>query len=124
MDLRVDTELQDGIVVATASGNLAFDAALRLFKQVFDTAKQNEANKILLNCLLVEGELSTIERYNLAIELAAYLKQRELSPRLAIVGKPPSVDGFGVRVSQNRGLSAEVFPSQQEALHWLDVWPR
>jgi len=110
-------------LVATASGNLTFDETLRLFKQVFDTAKQNQVGKILVNGLSVEGELSTLERYNLGIELMAYLKQRQLNPRLAVVGKPPAVDGFGVRVGQNRGLTTEVFSSQQEALHWLNKWP-
>jgi hypothetical protein len=46
-----------------------------------------------------------------------------MSPRLAFVGKPPAVDGFGVRVAQNRGITTEVFASQQEALRWLDKWP-
>jgi len=123
MDLYIDIELRDGLLVATARGNLTFDETLRLFKQVFDTAKQNQVSKILVNGLSVEGELSTLERYNLGIELMAYLKQHQLNPRLAVVGKPPAVDGFGVRVGQNRGLTTEVFSSQQEALHWLNKWP-
>jgi hypothetical protein len=68
-------------------------------------------------------KLSTFERYELGVEVAAYVKQRQMNPRLAFVGKPPTMDGFGVRVGQNRGLATAVFSTQQEALNWLDKWP-
>jgi hypothetical protein len=42
MDLRIDIELQGGLLLVTASGNFTFDAALRLLKQVRDTAKEKE----------------------------------------------------------------------------------
>ena len=61
----------------------------------------------------------TYEWYSLAIDLIEYLKQRQMSPKVAVVGNPPAIDGFGVRVAQNRGTNAEFFSSQQEALHWL-----
>jgi hypothetical protein len=117
-------ELQGGLLLVTARGSLAFDAALRLLKQVLDTAKEKEVNRILVNCLALNGKLSTSERYNLGAELVAYLRQGGMKPRMAFVGKPPAVDGFGVRVGQNRGVTTEVFSSQQEALNWLAIWPR
>ena len=123
MDLRIDIELREGLLLVTASGTLAFDAALRLLKQVCDTAKEKEVSKILVNALAVDGELATVDRYRLGTEVTAYLKQRQMSSRLAFVGKPPAVDGFGVRVAQNRGITTEVFSSQQEALRWLGKWP-
>jgi len=123
MDLRIDIELREGLLLVTASGTFAFDAALLLLKQVCDTAKEKEVSKILVNALAVDGELATVERYRLGTEVTAYLKQRQMSPRLAFVGKPPAVDGFGVRVAQNRGITTEVFSSQQEALRWLGKWP-
>jgi hypothetical protein len=103
MDLRIDFDLQGGLLLVTASGNLTFDAALRLLKQVCDTAKEKEVKKILVNTLAMDGEPSTFERYGLGVEVAAYVKQRQMNPRLAFVGKPPTMDGFGVRVGQNRG---------------------
>jgi dihydroxyacetone kinase len=123
MDLHIDIELQGGVLLVTASGSLAFDAALRLLKQVCDTAKEKAVNKILVNSLAVEGGLSTLERYSLGTEVAAYLQQRQMHPWLAFVGKPPASNGFGVLVGQNRGATTEMFSSQQEALNWLDKWP-
>jgi hypothetical protein len=46
-----------------------------------------------------------------------------MNPKFAFVGKPPTIDGFAVRVGQNRGLVAEVFSNQQDALKWLKQWP-
>ena len=40
-------------MLVTASGDLAFDAALRLLKQVCDTAAEKQVNKILVNSLAV-----------------------------------------------------------------------
>ena len=110
-------------MLVTASGTFAFDAALLLLKQVCDKAKEKEVSKILVNALAVDGELATVERYRLGTEVTAYLKQRRMNPRLAFVGRPPTVDGFGVRVAQNRGITTEVFSGQLEALRWLDKWP-
>ncbi len=123
MDLHIDVELQGGLMSVTARGNLTFDATLRLLKQVCDTAAEKQIKKILVNSLAVDGDLTTLERYQLGVEIAAYIMQRQKNTRLAFVGQPPQMDGFGVRVAQNRGMTVEVFPSEQEALNWLDIWP-
>jgi hypothetical protein len=124
MELHIDTiESQEGLLLVTASGTFAFDGALRLLKQICDTANEKGVRKILVNGLSIDGELSTLERYSLGVEVAAYLEQHQMKQRLAFVGKPPAMDGFGVRVGRNRGLSTEIFPTQQEALSWLDKGP-
>jgi hypothetical protein len=123
MELCIDTELQRGLLLVTLRGDAVLDAALRLFKQMFDTAKEKGVSKILVNALAVNGELSTLERYRLGVELVEYLQQHQMNPRLAAVGKPPAADAFAARVGQNRGVSVEMFSSQQKALSWLDKWP-
>jgi hypothetical protein len=119
MDLHIDVKLQGEMLFVTADGSVVFDMALRLLKQVFDTAAENQVNKILVNTLAVDGELAGFERYALGVELASYLSQRQINLKLAFVGKPPTVNGFGVRVAQNRGITTEVFSSLPEALRWL-----
>jgi len=91
--------------------------------KVFETAKEKEVRKILFNVLAVDGELSTLERYNLGIESVAYLTRCLPNIRIAVVGKQPAMDGFGVRVGQNRGVAAETFSTQEQALKWLARWP-
>jgi hypothetical protein len=123
MDLHFETELQGGLLLVTASGSLAFEATLRILKQVCDTAAEKQVKNILVNCLALDGELSTLERYRIGVEVAAYLSERQLNPRIAFVGKPPAMDGFGVFISQSRGVTTQVFSHPQEALSWLEKWP-
>ena len=118
MDLHIDVELQGGLLLVTAAGNLAFEAELRLLKQVFDRAKGR--NKILVNGLAVDGKLTTLERYRIGVELAAYLKELRMNLRVAIADIPPAIDGFSVLVAQNRYVTTEMFSSVEEALGWLD----
>jgi len=121
--LHIDIELQGDILLVTASGTVTFDAALGALKHAFDMAKEKDVSKILVNVLAVDGELSTFERYDLATGSVAHLRQREMNPKIAFVGKPPTMDGFGVRVGQNRDVVTEAFSSQQQALNWLNLWP-
>ena len=99
---------------------MGYDPALRVYEQVFNTAAEKQVNKILLNTLAMDGHLSPLESYHLGVQVAAYLKQRRMNPRLAIVGKPPAIDGLGVGVARNRRVTAEAFQSEKEALGWLD----
>jgi hypothetical protein len=123
VDLRIDIEIQGGLLLVTASGDLEFAATLRFFKQVLDTAREKGINKILINAFAVEGELSGVERYEIGAEIAAYVKQRQMNPRIAMVGKPPQLNGFAVRVAQNRDLVISAFSTQEDALNWLNAWP-
>jgi hypothetical protein len=123
MDLHIDIELEGEILLVTATGSAAYDAALRLLKQVFDTAAEKQVNKILVNNLSVEGDLSPLARYHLGVQVAEYLKQRKMNPRLAVVGKPPTTNGVAVGIIRNREVTGEVFSSVQDALEWLNKWP-
>jgi hypothetical protein len=124
MDLHIDIELQAGLLLVTANGRVKVDIASRLLKQVCDTAAESRVSKILVNCLAVTGELFPFERYRLGVETAeVYLTQPEMNVRLAFVGKPPTTDGFGVRVARNRGLTTKLFSTPEEALKWLDEPP-
>jgi hypothetical protein len=123
MDLHIDIEAQREILLVTATRSVAYAAALRLLKQVFDIAAEKQVNKILVNTLGVEGELAPLERYHLGVQVAEYLKQRQMHPRVAVVGEPPTTNGVAVGIVRNREVTAEVFPSEQEALIWLDKWP-
>jgi hypothetical protein len=123
MELQITVELKEGILLVTATGLYTFDAGVRLLKQVLDTAIEKQISKILVNTLAMGGELSIIDRHLLAVEVVEYAKRQQMVPRLAFVGKLPTLDGFGVRVAQNRGLTTDMFSSQQEALNWLEKWP-
>jgi hypothetical protein len=121
MDLHIDVVLHREILLVTITGSVGYDPALRLYKQMFDTAAEKQINKILVNTLTLDGELSPLESYHLGVQVAAYLKHLKFNPRLAIVGKPPTLDGLGVSVARNRKVTAEAFPSEHDALDWLGI---
>jgi hypothetical protein len=123
MDLHAHTELQGELLVATATGTLAFEPALKILKGICDMAAEKKVQKILVNGLAVDGTFSTIERFQLAIQVIEHIRQLQFSPRLAFVGRAPAMDGFGVRVAQNRDVTVELFPTVEEALSWLARWP-
>jgi plasmid maintenance system antidote protein VapI len=123
MDLHIDVELREGLLLVTASGDVTLEAAVRLLKQVFDTADEKKVTKILVTTLAVNGELSTFDRYQLGSQFAEYIREHQMNPRVAFVGKRPTTDGFGARVAQNRGMVAEVFYNLQDAINWLARWP-
>jgi len=122
MKLEVDLEVQGDLLLATARGAASFDAALGAAKQVLDAAAKHQVSRILVDTLAVEGVLTTMECYDLAVGAVAHAKHGKMNPKIAIVGAPPTSDGFCVRVAQNRGLTTEFFPARQHARRWLEAW--
>lgn len=120
MELCTNYELRGDMLIVTGRGTVRFDSVLRLLKEACDTAAEYRVNKILVDGLAVDGELAPFERYQLGTELASYLTERGMNVRLAFVGIPPAVNGFGVSIARNRGVAARVFSDHQEALHWID----
>ena len=91
------------------------------FKKVIDTATERGFDKILMDFLAVTGELSAIDLYEVAKTMAEYCASKSIYPRVAVVGKPPTVTGFGAQVASNRGLTSMTFSESQPALNWLRV---
>jgi len=117
MDLKVESE--DGVLVATAAGWVSLSEAISVFTKACDVAAEMGFDRILVDCLSVEGELSTMDRYELGRTVAEYCTSRSMTAKVATVGKPPLIDGFAARVAWNRGLVAETFLGLQEAMDWL-----
>ena len=117
MDLKVDSE--EGVLVATAAGPVSLSEAISVFTKACDLAAEKGIDRILVDCLSVEGELSIMERYELGRTLAEYCQSRSITPKVATAGKPPLINGFAARVAWNRGLVAETFWELQKARDWL-----
>jgi hypothetical protein len=123
IELTIVTELRDNVLHVDASGQFTLQDALRLLKKVCDEAKNAGVRKILADCLGMNGELSTLERYELAVELGNHRTEQQSAPYLAIVGQPPTINGFAVKVARNREMAVEVFLNADEASRWLAIWP-
>jgi hypothetical protein len=117
MDLKFES--REGFLLATAAGQVSLNEALELCKNVRDVSEERGFSKILLDCRGMEGELSVMERYEIGKTLAEYCLSRSMSPAVALVGKPPTITGFGAEVARNRGLLVMTFPEIQPALDWI-----
>ena len=121
MKLHSSMEVQGELLLITIDGDLSFDADWNVLKDVYDTAERKRLNLILIDMLAAQGVLTTLERYRLGTQSATYLQSRRMNPKIAFVGKPPALDGFGVLVGKNRGVNAETFSNRDEALNWLGL---
>lgn len=119
--MHVDIRVEGEILVVTAAGKVAYDSALRMFIGACDVSAEKQVWKILVNCLAVEGALSTLDRYRLGAAVSEYLRTQKIYPKIALVGIAPTMDGFGAEVAQNRGAFTELFATLDEALNWLSA---
>ncbi len=115
-----DMAVEDGVLVVKLRGAAEFHAGLRLYREILDRAQQEHVNRILMDCLGVSGELPDHTRQRIAIELTNYLKERQLDLKLATVGVPPTVTGYGAGVAREHGANLQVFATREAARKWLD----
>ena len=119
MKLQVDVDTDGEVLFAVVRGTASFDSMWRVLKEICDTALQQNLRRILVDAQGMQGLLGTIDRYTLGVKFVTYCGEHKVWPRLAFVGQPPVVNGFGVLVAKNRGLDAEMFPNWKEALEWV-----
>lgn len=120
-DLKIEAiELMGDVFLATVTGTLELNASARVWIEMFDSAIQKQTTKILVDALAVSGDLFESERLQVALIVTAHLEQRWFKPRLAVVGHPPAIDGFGVRILKMLGYAVEAFANRIDALAWLD----
>ena len=121
MEVKFDSRTD--CVFATITGPMAPERLLPIFYKIIDTAIERGLVPILIDFSASSGMLATSERFNLAESAATYFlsKPRTIRPNIAIVGKPPLIDGFGATVASNRGLNAKAFSDVPQALDWLGV---
>ena len=89
VDLKVESE--DGVLVATAAGRVSLSEAISVFTKACDVAAERGFDRILVDCLSVEGELFTMERYELGRTVAVYCTSRSITTKVATVGKSPLI---------------------------------
>lgn len=124
MNLQVELGTDGELLLAVVRGTVASEAIWQVLKQICDTALQKELTRILVDAFAAQGVVTTIERYTLGVKLVTYCGEHKLWPRLAFIGVPPVIDGFGILVAKNRGLVTERFPNRKEALEWVRAVPK
>jgi len=116
--MHLKLESRDGFLLATATGRVSSSKAREWCKNICGPAAERGFNRIVLDCLEVEGELSDLERYEIGKAMAENCLNRWF-PTIVIIGKPPTITGFEALVARNRGLTVFTFPDRQTGLDWL-----
>ena len=117
MDLKLES--RDGFLLATVTGKVSLAEAIKVYKKSCDAAVRRDLGIILFDFLGLTGELSDLERYELGKQGAEYCLNLSPTLKTAVIGKPPTVDGFVARVASNRGIVVEIFPERQAAMDWI-----
>jgi hypothetical protein len=117
--VRLTITSVDDFLLATATGRVSVEEAQRVLKKVIDTAAERGFERVLIDFLAVTGELTVMDLYETGRAMAEYCVSKSLHPKVALIGKPPLVNGFGAQVASNRGLTSMTFSERQPALDWL-----
>ena len=109
----------EGYAIYRPAGQLSFDEAVATISEGLRYAASRQIERLLVDSTKLTGfpAPSVWQRFWMAEEWAAV--QARL--RLAVVARPDLIDPsrFGVTVALNRGLVANVFSSEAEAIRWL-----
>ena len=119
MPMELTLVSHDDFLLAAVAGQVSVKEVLRVFKNVIDTATERGSEKILIDFLAVTGELATMDLYEIGKAMAEYCLSKSIYPKVALIGNPPLVTGFGAEVASNRGLTSRTFSERHPALQWL-----
>ena len=115
-----ETRIEGGFLTGYGHGQVSLSEAIKVYKKSCDAAVRRGFGKILFDFLGLTGELSDLERYELGKQGAEYCLNLSPTLKTAVIGKPPTVDGFVARVASNRGIVVQTFPERQAAVDWLN----
>jgi hypothetical protein len=111
--------IRGDLLVATMSGRVSVKKAVQLGKDIGTKALETHSLKVLVDCQKLTGSFSEMDRYKMVVEIVSHFKKIGFHPKIAIVGQPPSVEGFGVKVAQTRGANIAMFFRVTTAMEWL-----
>jgi hypothetical protein len=125
MSISLKFEPRAGFLYCAASGEYRFEDACSAIQEVLAESAQNDATKVLVDFLQMDGSPTMAERYTtsefLAREMVDHITQLKRFPRLALLGKEPLVDPnrFGELVARNRGVQMKTVEQMEDAVSWL-----
>jgi hypothetical protein len=117
--VQVTVASQDDILLITGVGRVSVKEVVHAFENAIDTATERGFDKILFDFLAVTGEVSTLDLYEIGKAMAECCLIKSFYPKVAVIGNPPTVTGFGAEVATNRGLTSMTFTKLQPAVDWL-----
>jgi len=125
MSIKINISVEADHILVTANGVYKHFDALELMRMAIGVATREKIPKILIDVRKIVGEISTMERYDLAVLISQLVQQQTGIPfiKIAMVGNKPIIDAnrFGETVAVNRGVQGIATTDLNEALKWLGV---
>ena len=101
-------------------GQVTFEEAVHLIATAIEYARDRKVKLLFVDSTKLIGFASpgTWDRFWMGVQLAA---SGHSVVKLALMARPELIDPqhFGVTVARNRGLLADVFTTERDALTWL-----
>ena len=121
--VNVHIESWDSRLYAFADGEIHYEPCVRAFEEIFDLAEDKKVSTILFDGRRLTGDLSDLERIDLAVRATEYLRALEIHPAIAVVGAAPTFNGLSILAAQSIGTDVQLFPELQTAHEWLNNSP-
>lgn len=121
MAIEIESAIHSTYMYIHCQGVFELHNALQQMAFALRLAAEAERGRVLIDVRDVTGTLSTMDRYEFGVGLAAVQEKIGQKMRLAFVGAPPIVElaRFGETVALNRGVQAQVFLDFEQAITWL-----
>jgi len=124
MNVTGDIEVSGDCAYYRPAGKLTLEQGAELVDQAIAFARDHRLPKLLVNCTNLIGfpSPSLPQRYFM---VRGWATTAQGLVRVAMVARPEMIDPekFGITVARNAGLTAEVYPTEPEAVAWLQSRP-
>lgn len=105
-----------GFILITVSGPYSWARVDRLLRRILIESESRGSCPVLVDATAVPVNLTTTDKYTMGVDAALRLGGRV---KVALLGAPVTIDGFGETVARNRGGNVGVFTDQAAAVRWL-----
>lgn len=112
-------EFQQNLLAARLSGPASFEDVSDGLAAIWGTSAEKGYDRILVDCSDLQADLTTAQRFKMGNDGAEGFHRRKHYPSIALIGRPPVIDGFGILVGRNRGINARLFSDRSDGVEWL-----
>ena len=125
MAYQIHIEVKEQYLLAVFAGTFDKVGYKENLSDILLQSIKNERLKLLLDVRNMSGNLTTIQRHEVATYFTNLCREHPYTRKIqvAVVGDPPLIDPnrFGETVAINLGLNISVTNDMDEALKWLGV---
>lgn len=111
-------EKRSGYVYFEYPDRYEYTELIELIQQIDQVCAAENSQKVMVNFLAINDEVSLMDRFKLAVKGAQMINH---TVRIACIFHTDRLDRFAENVAVNRGLNTRIFNNMQDALEWLNI---